>query len=366
MPIKQSLSLLTKDLISFPSCSYEKEKNALILDYIKNFLSPEPVIISKYSKNGFKNLVITAQKPPKVFDLILHGHTDVVPPSLASDFKPRIKDNKIYGRGALDMKGGLAIMLILFKELIKNKNNKIALFITSDEEIGGRNGTGFLFKKLQPKAKFFITLEGDEKYRLKYEQKGILRFTLKVKGKSVHSSYSWLGENAVEKLFLVYQEIKRLFPGNVKDKHHWYTTVNVGTIKGGSVANAVPEDAEAIIDIRVADDWISPQNTVKAIKKIVERSTGIEMKEIKTSPITKISLDNPHLCKLNILAKKHLATQEDFYFKNPGTNDTRFAVEYGIPGVSFGPIGENFHAKNEYVSIESLMSVYTILEEFIT
>lgn len=361
--VKSKLITLTKKLISFPTASHDKEKNYQALDFIKEYFFSEEILIQEYEKNGFKSLILTAKSPAKVFDLILHGHIDVVPASSSTDYEPFIKDGKLYGRGSLDMKSGLAIMLTLFKELVKS-NNKVALYITSDEELSGVNGTKYLLEKHKPKAKFFITLEGDERYVLKYEQKGILRFALHVKGKGKHASYPWLGDNAIKKFFRVYEQIEQLFPEK-QDKDRWYSTINLGTIHGGTVGNAVPDSASGMIDIRIADDWESPEKVLQAIRKIIKQTNGASIQDISQSAVTKIEKSNPDLQRLNTIARKHVSSKKNFYFRNPGTNDTRYAVAVGIPGVSFGPVGANFHAQNEFVEIDSIEKFYVILHEFI-
>lgn len=355
---------LTKKLITFKTITGNKKEVNKSFVFLKRYF--HGLFIKEINHKGFDSLLVSNYQIKKsiVYDFILHGHIDVVPATDDIQFIPVVKGNKLFGRGALDMKGGLACMIELLRQF-KKLNKKILLMITSDEETGGINGTEYLLKNLGYKGKFFITGEGEKDWLLKYKQKGVLMITLKVKGKGEHSAYTWIGENAIKKLFSVYLKIEKLFPEDKKTKDHWYSTINLGKISGGLAVNLIPETAEAEIDIRFCSPWKTYKQIFEKIKKVVSKykNTKISIK-YATDPMD-TDLNNPYLKKLNELLKKTLNSKKDFYFKNHGTNDARFASQLNIPAVGFGPIGKNYHAENEFVYTKSLRTYYKILGNFI-
>ena len=75
--------------------------------------------------------------------------------------------------------------------------------------------------------------------------------------------------------------------------------------------------------------------------------------------------NNQYVKTLHKIAKDVLRTKKDLFFNNHGTNDARFAAGLGIPAVGFGPVGDNYHADEEYVKIQSLIDYYQILRKFL-
>lgn len=187
---------------------------------------------------------------------------------------------------------------------------------------------------------------------------------IKAKGLGEHSSYTWKGHNAIESLMETFREIQTLFPKK-NDPHNWYSTVNIGTIKGGHAVNAVPEYAEADIDIRFCEPWKTPEDVINAINKITKKHKNIVTEVILTASHMRGGNDKPSIMHLNTVAKSILKKNSDLYVKNHGTNDARFASELGYPAVAFGPIGKNYHAEGEYVEIESLVKYLQIIQKIL-
>jgi succinyl-diaminopimelate desuccinylase len=361
--MKNKLIELTKKLVAFKTVTGRFKEIEKAFGYIKKYL--DGLYIKEYESGGFKSLVISNMPQKRqIFDLILHGHIDVVPASSEDEYTARVVNNKIYGRGALDMKGGLACLIYLMKKYV-NSPRKLLLLITSDEEVGGTNGTQYLLNTLKLKGNFFITAEGEKKFYLKTEQKGVFMFKLMAQGIGEHSAYTWKGANAIHKLYEVYKNIEKLFPHNIKDKKHWYSTINLGTIKGGLTRSSIPDYAEAELDIRYCGKHVNNNSIESLIKTAIRPYREVTYQELYSTPLMKTDIRNPLLRKLNTISKYILHKKNDLYFQNHGTNDARFAADADIPAVGFGPVGDNYHAKNEYVSVESLELYSKILDQFI-
>jgi len=361
---KEELIKLIMDLIRFETVTKNQKSVKESFGFIKNYLKESKLFLKEYQKNGFFSLAISNCQVDfsKKYNIILHSHIDVVPPSEENQFIPKVKEGKIFGRGALDMKGGLGVLIYLMKRIPKT-DKKIILLITSDEEIGGENGTNFFFKELGLRGDFFLTAEGEKDYLLKVKQKGVIMFKLKTKTKGGHSAYQWLSENAIVKIIKGYEKIKRLFPKkNVKD--YWYSTINLGLIKGGTAVNSIPNEAEAGFDIRFCEPWQSSDEIIDKLKKIIQKE-GLNFELIYKTEMMVTDIKNFYIANLHNIAKKELNIKKDLYFKNHGTNDARFANMVGIPSVGFGPIGDNYHAPNEFVYVESLVKYFNILKKFV-
>ena len=127
----------------------------------------------------------------------------------------------------------------------------------------------------------------------------------------------------------------------------------------------MPEYAEADIDIRFCKPWITANEVIKAVQRITKNRKNLTFVVLLTASYMKESNNIPSIEQLNNVARKVLKKKEDLFVKNHGTNDARFAAELGYPAVAFGPIGKNYHAKGEYVEINSLMKFLQIIQKIL-
>ena len=136
---------------------------------------------------------------PKKFKIILNAHLDVVS-GREEQYKPYEKDGKLFGRGAIDMKGAAAVEILVFKEVAKRVSYPLALQLVTDEEIGGFCGTKYQIEK-GVRADFVIAGEPTD-FGVNNKAKGIIWLKIKTKGKSAHGAYPWRGKNALLITFL--------------------------------------------------------------------------------------------------------------------------------------------------------------------
>lgn len=339
---------LTTDLIKFPTTKENPSELKKCVNFVKKQL-PKHLYITKGINKG-KPYVIATVKKTKKPKLLLTGHLDVVEAELGQ-FKPKIKNGKIYGRGALDMKAGAAIAIQILKE---EKQKDIGLMLTTDEEIGGEAGIGYLAKQWSPKLA--LALEPSEQ-KIKIKEKGVLWLEIKTKGKSAHGSKPWKGENAIDKIIQKYWQIKKMFPK--PDKNKWQATINLGIIKGGQAYNKVPDEARIGIDIRYTE-----KDDVNKILKRIKKIKDLQIRIAQKQPILNTDKKNAQLKKLQKTAQKITKQKIDFG-KETGSSDIRFFANKKIPAADFGPNGTGFHGKNEQVSIKSMENIYKSLKAFI-
>ena len=287
----------------------------------------------------------------------MNAHIDVVEAD-DKDFTPKIEGDKLLGRGSVDMKAGAAASMLLMKEF-KDKKPDMALMIVSDEEIGGFDGTGHLVKQGYT-ADFVMAAEpGHDANKLDIciKEKGVFWVKIKTKGKACHGSRPWLGENAAEKLFNKYFEIKKLFtPTTPEDR--WKTTVNLGKVNSGNSPNRVPDEAEMVLDIRYTEET-SASELFDKIKQIQD----IEVEVIEEAPM----LINKDMTMINKLKKvvENVTGKECPLMSEHGASDLRFFSEKEVPSAIIGPFGENYHGDGEFVLISSLELFYKVMVEFV-
>ena len=358
---KKELIKLTEDLIQFKTTKDHPEEVKKCMEYIKDYFKNDDLIIKEFVNNGKRSLYIS-YTDTKRSKLLLNGHIDVVPAD-EEQYSPYIRNNNIYGRGAVDMKAGVASYLLLFKELAtEDIKPDMALMIVSDEETGGSDGTRYLIEDKGYSADFAMASEPGhgsiDTLTITIAEKGVLWLKIKTKGISCHGSRPWLGENAIDKLIDKVNEIKSFFPETTKD-NRWKTTINIGTIKGGDIPNKVAGSAELTLDIRYTEETSIPE-ILKKIKTISE----IEVEVLMQASMMINGDDVDFINELKNIAQQ-LSGKQVGLFKEHGASDLRFTSAKNIPSIVFGPCGNNHHGKEEYVSIQNLELYYQALKEFV-
>ena len=188
--------------------------------------------------------------------IVLCGHLDVVPLNtkkwIVPPFKGEIINGKIFGRGASDMKSGMAAIICASLQVFKENPPKkgIRIFLTADEESGCNGVSNLRSRKYNiGKASGLIVAEPTANIPVT-GHKGGLFINAKTRGVAAHSSMPHKGENAIYKAARAILKLGK-FEFNVgEDELLGFPTLNVGTIKGGTNFNSVPDFAEFTIDVR--------------------------------------------------------------------------------------------------------------------
>lgn len=181
-------------------------------------------------------------------------HLDTVPPFV----RPGLREGRLYGRGACDAKGIAAAMLVAADRLVSRGEERVDLLFVVGEERGSDGARAA--NRLPATSRFLIFGEPTES-KLATGARGSLRVTLRTKGRAAHSAYPDLGQSAIVPMLAILQDIQGLpLP---TDEILGATTVNVGTIKGGTEANVIPDACEAELMFRLAGD-------VEQLKHVVE------------------------------------------------------------------------------------------------
>lgn len=354
--IKQKLIKLTSDLIKFRSVADNLPAKEEVMKYVEEQLKMPGVKVKKYKSRGLPSLVATFQGEDNP-QIMLNGHLDVVPAAV-KDFIPKVKGNRIYGRGSGDMKAGCATMIEAMKYFVEqDKKPSLGLMLTADEEIGGFNGVGYLvdIKKYRPKLAI-IPDGGVDLSTLVINEKGVLHLKVVAKGRAAHGSRPFNGENAIDKLIDTYTNFRKELP-HIK-QNEWKSSMSLGYIQGGEATNKVPDYAEMKLDIRFVDH--KEKNRILAfIKKAVSRYEILA----QAPPLAQDKNNNYVKAYKEVVKKK---TQRSIQFqRSEGASDARFFSEVGTPVISTKINCANIHGDNEWVDIRELVQFYEILVSYI-
>ena len=308
--------------------------------------------------------------------LVFAGHTDVVPPGpeekwLSPPFKPTIKNDNLYGRGAADMKASLAAFIVSIEEfLAENKNHKgsIGLLITSDEEGIAVDGTVKVIETLKnrkEKIDFCIVGEptcvtklGDT---VKNGRRGSLSAKLKVKGIQGHIAYPELIRNPIHEVAPAIDDLVK----TIWDEGNEYfpkTSWQISNINGGTGAtNVVPGEVEILFNFRYSSASTADMLKSRFIKILSKHQLDYDVDWEHSG--------EPYLTEKGSLVDVLSDAVEEISGVKPtisttgGTSDGRFISKLCDQVVEFGPINESIHKINENViidDIETLKDVYKL------
>ncbi len=258
------------------------------------------------------------------------------------------------------MKGVVSAMM----ELIKDKEirkTSTGLLLTTDEEIGGENGVGYLVKNNLVKTDCVIVPDGGENFKLILAEKGVLTVQILAEGRSVHGSRPWLGENAILKLIRLFEKINLSLP-KLKPPAFWQPTVNLGMLQGGTAPNVVPGKAFMRLNFRfpeIKDEEI----IIKLLDKEVSKIKGLSF-EITSRGYPLINKPNdPFLNRIRQCAQAEGINLN--LIKEHGASDGRFFSQKGIPVIMFKPVCSDSHIDNEWIDLKSLETFSKILKRFL-
>lgn len=324
-------------------------------------------------------IVSTSSQSPT--GLLLVGHLDTVPAGDESawthpPFGGEQADGRLYGRGAVDTKGGMTAALYALA-LVKQHpealpNGRAQLICVPDEESGatGTLGIKWLYDHGLLEGKGAIYAYSDDNITLGH--RGLLRYTLVCHGQAIHSGAGeWqqgtAGVNAVTGMARLLLELENLrFPYSTAPYFSQFRTViTPGTlIQGGVSINIVPDTCEAAVDIRLTPE--SNRLQIEALMdeciKRVESERGVRFtRKLLNDASSALIADDAAIVQVLESVVRDVKHKEPQRVVAGPANEGYLLIERGIPTIcGFGPHGENFHAIDEYVTIDSLVETATI------
>ena len=309
------------------------------------------------------------------------GHTDVVPPGniknwTTSPFKPIVKNNKLIGRGANDMKASIACFVTAvsrFKNQNKNFKGSISLLITGDEEGIAVNGTKRVVKYLKRKREkinFCIVGEPTNPNKLgemiKIGRRGSLTGRLTVIGAQGHVAYPQRANNPSSTIIKILKRIKdlKLDKGtkNFQPSNLEITKISIDN----HADNVIPGSAEAVFNIRFNDKH-SSSSLKRKLNKIFKTVSKINKSKFKVnydvSGEAFLTKPNKTTYMVQNIIKKITGLKPKLSTSG-GTSDARF-IKNISPCLEFGLVGKSMHKIDENVSVSDLKKLTKIYENIL-
>lgn len=356
--LRDELVALTSDLVRFESVAGRPDQLMAVIDYVAAYLADIPGIFVERSEAAGKPALVATLRETREPALMLNGHLDVVV-GRPDQFAPEVRDGRIYGRGAQDMKGSCAVMLRLLRDLAAlPERPDVGFQFVTDEEIGGKHGTQRLLAEGW-RCGFMLCLEPTDMGIL-FEHKGSMWVELRLPGSPSHGSRPWDGHNPVPDLARGLVALAARYPVPAGDKE-WRTTVTPTELRAGAGSrNQVPAEAHVVFDIRWTTDT-SPEAITAALKECFpggELVTSAAGAGLYTDP------EHPEVCQVADTVERRLGRTPRFYREHFAT-DARFYTNDGIPAICIGPVGAGLHSDEEWVSIDSLADLYHVILDYV-
>ncbi len=333
---------ILKKLVSFNTIRDKDNKE--IMDYIENYLKEYMFT----TKRVGKCLIAFNSPNPKIGFI---GHTDTVDYESwdGNPFELKEDNDKLIGLGSCDMKGGIAAILSTISKIDLNKN-KIALYLTNDEEISFEG-----IKTINKEIKTPNVIIGEPTNNIPIcGTKGVLELVVEFFGKKCHSSTPDLGINAIYECVDFINTIKKYYETKLKKNINNafdipYTTMNIGMINGGETVNSVPGKCSITIDFRIANK--------EDIKKILNKIKN-ELKKYNSNLIIKNSiLPKVNDSDISFLEKISSKKETKCYLTEGSFIDKDFII--------LGPGPDTSHQKNEYITYSSLCTTEKLYKRII-
>jgi succinyl-diaminopimelate desuccinylase len=348
---------LTERLITYDTSTLEGMQSAA--GFVKGWLEARDVEVTGTMHNGRPVLAATvgpAGGPVVVF----HGHLDVVP-ARPEQFSPAVHGDRLYGRGAYDMKGGLAGMMLAVHDLIGQERVRVHFVCVADEESEEveQRGSDYLVEQGYI-GNFAITGEPTNMH-IGIQAKGVLAMRIEVTGTAAHGSTPWVGDNAVLKAIDVFRQLETLPFARESSDLFDRPSINLGRIVGGDALNKVPDLCAIDVDVRYL-----PGQDADAIRAAIDDLPDTRVVKVFHRRPAIVERDHPYVQALGeAIGRVAPPVGEQLSVGRDGASDAISFLEAGVPAVECGPVGGGHHGPEEWVSIRSLGDYRRALVEFV-
>ncbi|HES76606.1 MAG TPA: succinyl-diaminopimelate desuccinylase [bacterium] len=339
------------------------EKHGFTLEWM-----PHGDVLNLWARRG--------TRPPL---LCFAGHTDVVPSGAESawtspPFIPTVRDGMLYGRGAADMKGGVAAMTVAAERFVQHHpdhEGSIAFLLTADEEGIAVDGTVKVIETLEARGeKIQYAIVGEPSSRVvlgdefKIGRRGSLTGRLLVQGVQGHVAYPHLADNPVHRAAPALAELAntKWDKGNA---HFPPSSLQIANISAGTGANnVIPGVLDVQFNIRFNTEW-SVERLQASIAAIFDRHhlqytldwslSGLPF----LTPADGALVDAAHTAVRDVLGVETQASTSG------GTSDARFIAPTGAEVIELGPLNATIHKVNECVGVEDLDRLAAVYERML-
>ena len=314
------------------------------------------------------NLIARLQPAGRIRQrIVLAPHMDTVGVASDEQFNPTLKNGRLYGRGACDTKGSIAVMLTALLSVAQSRprpnHTELVLAALVDEE-SGQGGSRFLARS---GFKADLALVGEPtRLQVVTAHKGDLWLQLETRGKAAHGSRPELGRNAVHSMARIVHLLETEYATALRRRRHpllRHGTINVGTISGGRQPNIVPDYCAIRIDRRTIPGETDPGVKREILRFIRDRgltATLLDTKDDEPAPPMETSARLPLVQQFLKCAGQKKPAGVDFF------TDAGVLAAAGIPSVVFGP-GDiaQAHTSDEWVAVSQVEKGHAVLVRYL-
>lgn len=367
----EAVRALAEALIAHPSVTPE---DAGCLELIAERLKPLGFVFERIDRNGTSNL--WARRGTTAPLMVLAGHTDVVPTGdlaawTSPPFEPTVRNGKLYGRGAADMKSSLAAFIVAVEQFVGDNPNhpgSIAFLLTSDEEGPANDGTTIVVDALKARGEtiqYAIVGEPTSVDRcgdmIKNGRRGSLSGDLTIQGIQGHVAYPHLARNPIHQFAPALAELS----ATIWDSGNEYfppTTWQISNFNAGTGAtNVIPGTLNLKFNFR-----FSTASTADGLKQRVEdllQRHGLEYSlewTLGAKPF--ITPDGP-LADAARQAIKTVTGIDTELSTTGGTSDARFIADIAEQIIELGPVNASIHMIDEHIDVDALPQLAKIYQQ---
>ncbi len=362
------LAALLGELIAIPSVNpaFGGQGEAAIADMVAARLERSGMeTIRQEVFPGRSNLIARAGDPAQP-GLLLEAHLDTVAAdgwTTGDPFRPEFRDGKIFGRGACDTKGSLAVFLSVF-EYFARRPEELAIPLIFAATVDEEEKQSGAFRLMEAGLPLAAAITGEPTLlNIIHAHKGVLRFRITSRGVAAHSAFPERGKNAINRMAPVLSELENLaseLASREPDPNLGRPTLNIGTIRGGQAVNVVPDHCVIEVDRRLL-----PNESGAAVLADIQTRLG----ELPGMTVEPAWLDRPGMetppqhpfSRQLAAAVERAAGACDFLAAPYMTNATAYAAA-GIPALVFGP-GDiaQAHTDGEFIETGQLDLCYRLL-----
>ncbi|WP_433630031.1 M20 family metallopeptidase [Halomicrococcus sp. NG-SE-24] len=380
--VELTLDLLSVDTSNPPGDTRE------IVDLIEAWLEPLDVETERFAVDPAKPNLLATVPGESDRTLLFNGHLDTIPfdaDEWSHDPLGERAGDRIYGRGATDMKGAVAAMLVALRAYAESGTTPpvtLLFAFVSDEEVGGDAGLPALLDAGYLDADACVIGEPtceEGRHSVTVADRGSIWLTLEASGDAAHGSRPALGENAVDRLYRAVETMRERFGTRelhvasemapiVEESVEYYAptmgeatardlfrhpSINLGVLEGGEAINTVPQAARAEVDVRLTAG-VDTSDVLADVRDCVADCEGITIADVSWSVGTAEPIDSPLVEAVAATAAD--VTDERVYRRSAtGGGDAKRLRNEGIPTVEFALGTDTVHAVNEYTTVDALV-----------
>jgi succinyl-diaminopimelate desuccinylase len=343
----------TADLVAIPS---ESHAEAALADHVEQRLrSLDHLTVTRIDDN-----VVARTDLGRDIRLVVAGHLDTVP--VNGNGTPRVDGEVLWGLGAADMKGGLAVMLALAEAVPDPAIDVTWVFYTAEEVAAEHNGLGHLFARRPDLVAGDAAVLGEPTdAAIEAGCQGTMRLRVVLTGARAHTARPWMGRNALHRAGRVLAALDGYEARRpVIDGCEFREALQAVFVSGGVAANVVPDHAEITLNHRYAPDRSADEaraHVESVLAPYLEDGDTVEVLDVADA--ARPGLTHPLLAALR--------TRHDLPVRAKlGWTDVSRFTAAGIPAVNFGPGDSTLaHTRDERVERSSLDDVYTALADLL-